>query len=152
VHFPISEKEVCLKMKLNPYLISPTFYTHIFRTKVFHAAFLQLHFGFVIFWQKDIVEIDPYSKFHQRYMCKFVIQMSFWQFFSSYMYVVKAAKNDICTKKARVKCWWNWPLYSISPTFYDQLFCKKSQSSSAIREKLCKTLSQKKSASKMFMK
>ncbi len=34
--------------------ISSTFYVCIFCTNVLCAAFLWLHFGFIIFWQKDI--------------------------------------------------------------------------------------------------
>ncbi len=34
--------------------ISPTFYEQLFRTKVFCTAFLELQFGFVIFWGKII--------------------------------------------------------------------------------------------------
>jgi len=34
--------------------ISPTFYVHLFCTKVLCAAFLSLQFGFVIFWRKII--------------------------------------------------------------------------------------------------
>jgi len=34
--------------------ISPTFYARILCTKVLRAAFLRLHFGFVIFWRKNI--------------------------------------------------------------------------------------------------
>jgi len=33
--------------------ISPIFYDQLFRTKVFHATFMYLQFGFVIFWRKD---------------------------------------------------------------------------------------------------
>jgi hypothetical protein len=33
--------------------ISPIFYEQLFHTKVFCTAFMCLHFGFVIFWQKD---------------------------------------------------------------------------------------------------
>ena len=33
---------------------SPTFYKQIFCTKVFWSAFMNLQFGFVIFWGKDI--------------------------------------------------------------------------------------------------
>jgi hypothetical protein len=33
--------------------ISPIFYEHLFRTKVFCAAFMCFQFGFEIFWQKD---------------------------------------------------------------------------------------------------
>jgi len=34
--------------------ISPTFYTKIFGTKVLSKAFLKLHYGFEIFWRKNI--------------------------------------------------------------------------------------------------
>jgi len=32
---------------------------------------------------------------------------------------------QIFAKKARVKCWWNWHLLSISSTFYAWIFCTK---------------------------
>jgi hypothetical protein len=35
------------------FLISSIFYEHLFRTKVFCAAFMCLQLGVVIFWQKD---------------------------------------------------------------------------------------------------
>jgi len=38
-------------------LFSSTFYEQLFSTKVFFEAFLYLQFGFVIFWQKNIVKL-----------------------------------------------------------------------------------------------
>jgi len=43
------------------------------------------------------------SQFHQRFLRIFFIPTSFWQFFSSYMYVVKAAETYVCTKNSYVK-------------------------------------------------
>jgi len=44
---------------------------------------------------------DECSQFHQHFTYKFLVQMLFWRFFSSYMYVEKAAKmtfiQKICT-------------------------------------------------------
>jgi len=41
-------------------------------------------------------------------MYKFFVRMLFWQLFSSYMYVEKAAETTFIQKKLYVKCWWNW--------------------------------------------
>jgi len=35
-------------------LLTATFYKQLFHTKVFGAAFYNLQFGFVIFWQNNI--------------------------------------------------------------------------------------------------
>ncbi len=42
--------------------ISPIFYEQLFYTKVFCAAFMCLHFGFVIFWRKDFGAKAAYKK------------------------------------------------------------------------------------------
>ncbi len=47
--------------------ISKTFYTRLFHTKVFCAAFLQLQFDFVIFWCKN---------FSAKGMCKMLVKLS----------------------------------------------------------------------------
>jgi len=47
-------------------------------------------------------------QFYQHFMCVFFIWKSFWQLFSSYMWVEKSSEKHFCTKKAHVKCWWNW--------------------------------------------
>ncbi len=61
-------------------------------------------------------------------------------------------------KKAACKCWWKWHLWSISPAFYNnQLMyrysiAEKMQSQTVRREKLSKTIPNKKSAHKMLVK
>jgi len=39
---------------INKVSISPTFYERLFLTKVLCAAFIELQFGFCIFWRKNI--------------------------------------------------------------------------------------------------
>jgi hypothetical protein len=55
--------------------ISPIFYQQLFHTKVFCAAFMCLHIGFVIFWQKNfgakaahkmLVKLTPGGNFTNR--------------------------------------------------------------------------------------
>ncbi len=51
-----------------------------------------------------------WCQFHQHYMCQFFVQTLFWQLFSSYMYVVKAAKTTFIQKTRAYKvdeidCW-----------------------------------------------
>jgi len=45
--------------------ISSTLYVHLLHTKVFYAAFLYLQFGFVIFWQKNIIKKAVRKMFHE---------------------------------------------------------------------------------------
>ena len=49
--------------------ISPTFFEHLFHTKVFWAAFLFLLFSFVLFWRKEIGAKDA---------CKMLVKWQRW--------------------------------------------------------------------------
>jgi len=60
------------------------------------------------------------SEFHQNFWAVFL--PIFWCQNISYpkhSFVIFGAK--ILAQNACVKCWWNWPLVSISPTLYEQL-------------------------------
>jgi len=72
------------------------------------------------------------SIFHTKFWC---------QKLQSWNVTRESCAICFCTKKARVKCWWNWLLGLISSKFYAQLlrwysFTKKLQSQAVIREKL----------------
>jgi len=47
---------------------------------------------------KNIDEIDTCRQFHQYFKYKFFVQTLFWQLFSSYMYIEKAAKTTFVQK------------------------------------------------------
>jgi len=38
--------------------------------------------------------------------------------------LMKSCQKDLLTKKAPIKCWWNWHLGSISPMFFARVFRK----------------------------
>jgi hypothetical protein len=82
-------------------LFSSQFHQHFtsnfFERKVFFAVFLELQFGFVIFWQKSIVatrETEYWGRFHQHFTLSFYARRS----------------KDLTA----------WPQVSISSTFYEQ--------------------------------
>ncbi len=51
---------------------------------------------------RDTLVEKHWCQFHQRKMRAFLVQTSFWQLFSSYMCVVKAAETSVCTKNLYV--------------------------------------------------
>ncbi len=67
-------------------------------------------------------------QFHQHSTYKFFVPMSILAAFSSYMYVEKAAKADIRTKKLYVECWWNWLQLSFQTSSWIANFVPKHES------------------------
>ncbi len=119
-------------MKLTQGVFSPTFYDQLF--------FTCLQLMFVLFWQMNLDQ-KPLVKCWWNWLqgsispsclgAAFTLtnpkthkdtQFSnsvFWRF------------GDLCGQKLLIKCWYNWPLESISPTFYEWAFdpnyiCQKS--------------------------
>ncbi len=89
----ICTKEIEKKLKctwrhywmFQQWLISLTFYLSVFCTKVLHAAFLQLHFGFVIFWHQNIYEkvaCKMLMKFTRGLFVPSSVYLSFHNYFS----------------------------------------------------------------------
>jgi len=64
-----------------------------------------------------VAEVGPvlsWSQFHQQFTCEYFIK--------SFFLVAFWLWTNFRTKNARVKCWWNWHLESISSTFYPRVF------------------------------
>ncbi len=80
------------------YCLEPTIFTH---TK----TFIQLCLKKISLLKKSKLDNKIFDnakksscQFHQHFMCKFFVRMLFWQLFSSYMNVEKAAKTTFIQK------------------------------------------------------
>jgi len=64
-----------------------------------HLDFFSLFF---FLWWYTIIQ------FHQHFMSSFCTDILLPKNFEAKMWVEKSFKKQFCTKKAYVKCWWNW--------------------------------------------
>jgi len=57
---------------------------------------------------KYVGEMDTNSQFHQHFMSSFCANILLKKIYKSKLYIEKSFAKHFCTKKAHVKCWWNW--------------------------------------------
>ncbi len=62
------------------------------------------------------------GRFHQHFTSKFFLQKFFSKLFSITFWLRNFLAKGYRQKSAR-KCWWNWPLLSISSTLIARVFC-----------------------------
>jgi len=66
------------------------------------------------------LDLTTCRQFHQRFTRAFFVQNFGAKKQKCFSLVTFLAKKHFRTKNAHVKCWWNWYLGSISPTFWSK--------------------------------
>jgi len=92
---------------------------------------------------RRVKRTDGRSQFHQHFTRTFFV----WKWISlvTFGFVIFLRQNFV-----QVKRWWKWRQVSISPTFFQRLFCTKANFSSNVW--LCNFMAKELSACKMLVK
>jgi len=91
---------------------------HGFESHPIQHAIYQSHARLIASTLSRLLNIS--GQFHQHFTCAIFVHKCF---FCQNVQLEKSCANHFHTKNVCIKCWWNWPKVSISPTFYEQLLC-----------------------------